>query len=309
MKNSFRGIRSSQERSRGSILIASLWTLSVFTVLVSSVGFQASQQAMLLKREQNDFESRADFVSALNLLGKKILEDRDPEEDSRQDAWYGEVSLEEPWKGRVSLNVTDEESRFDINKVPQVLLENLFKILQEHGTVLQGDAQDFSDEILKLRGQGEILSLEELYLSEKIERADVEALRPYLTVYTRIPGININTADDLVLEVFIRSLAGDDFARQELLRVLLAYRHGGENQTGPGVFSPAEMTPELFMQKMGLSSTVQNNQLVLQFLAAAVTDSHVWNVSLRSAGGREAFCVMRERGANQKFEIVNWREI
>jgi len=293
---------------KGSILIASLWTLSVFSVFVSGVGFQAAQQAMLLKREQGDFQSRIDFVSALNLLTQKLLEDKDPGADSPLDSWYGEVKLPEPWNERVKLVVGDEESRFDLNKVPQTLLENLYGALLKRGDGLKGDAEDFAEEVIALRTKAEFLSLEELYLSENIERTDVEILRPYLTIHTKAPWINVNTADDFVLEVLIRSLPGDDLAKQELLRVLLEYRKGTTEGGESGVFSAEEMTPEFFMQKLELTGSVQNTQLVQHFLGAVVTDSLSWNLAMTSESGREAFAVIRDLGTGGKFEIAAWRE-
>lgn len=301
-------MRKSAGNHKGSILIASLWTLSVFSVFVSGVGFQAAQQAMLLKREQGDFQSRADFVSALNLLGQKILEDKDPGTDSPLDSWYGEVTLPEPWSDRVKLVVGDEESRFDLNKVSQVLLENLYSSLQERGENLKGEADDFAEEIIAMRTDKEFLSLEELYLSQNIEKTDVEILRPYLTIYTKAAWINLNTADDFLLDVLIRSLPGDDFAKQELLRVLLEYRKGSAETQEPGIFTAEEMMPEFFMQKLGLTGSVQNAQLVQHFLGAVVTDSLTWNLLLKSESGREAFAVIRDPGLGGKFEIVSWRE-
>lgn len=293
---------------KGSILIASLWTLSVFSVFVSGVGFQAAQQAMLLKREQGDFQSRADFVSALNLFGQKLLEDKDPGTDSPLDSWYGEVTLPEPWSERVKLVAGVEESRFDLNKVSQALLENLYSALQERGEDLKGEADEFAEEIIAIRTKAEILSLEELYLNENIERTDIEILRPYLTVYTKAAWINVNTADDFVLDVLIRSLPGDDFAKQELLRVLLEYRKGSPEALEPGVFTSEELTPDFFMEKLGLTGSVQNTQLVQHFLGAVVTDSLTWNLAMRSESGREAFAVIRDLGLGGKFETVSWRE-
>ena len=295
-------------KTRGSILIASLWTLSVFSIFVSSVAYQAGQQAVLLKRETQNFESRAEFLTALNLLGQIILEDPAPGEDSPADKWYGKVASPDLEDRHMLLTVRDEESRIDINKASQLLLETLFKAVSDSGTPLKGEAKDFSKAILKLRGKGKILSLEELYLLEDVEAADIERLRPYITVYTQFPGLNINSADLLALNAFIESLPASDFSKRDLMEALKKFRNTPDAAGQKGIFLSDELAPDFFLQKLHLTSNVSMVQMASQLLPYMTTDSRHWHLIMTSSSGRSAETVIRLTNTNENFEILNWRE-
>ncbi len=294
--------------TQGSVLIASLWTLSVFSIFISSVAFQAGQQAVLLKRETQNFESRAEFMTAVNLLGQMILEDAAPAEDSPLDDWYGKVKSPDFEDRHMTVTVQDEESRIDINKAPQALLESLFKTVNDSGANLKGEAKDFSKAILKLRGDGKILSLEELYLLEDVEAEDIEKLRPYMTVYTEFPGLNINTADMLVLEAFIQSLPASDFSKKDLVEALKKYRNTVDASGQKGVFLNEELASDFFLQKLHLTSNVSMVQMASQLLPYMTTDSRSWHLTMVSSSGRTAETVLREKNTNMNFEILTWRE-
>ena len=179
---------SLMNREQGSILIASLWALALFSILVANVGFQGSQHTLLMKRELEGFDKRAHFYNTLYSAGQSVTEDPEPHEDSPLDSWYGEI--------------TDEESRLNLNFAERAWLDSFLKLLEQK-TPLKGERKDFIKAILKKKAKGRILSLEELYLLEGIEKEDVEKLRPFLTVYPELALININTVDPLFLESLI----------------------------------------------------------------------------------------------------------
>jgi len=301
-------MKTLKQNQNGSVLIASLWAVSIFSVFLSSVAFQSGQQAMLLKRETQNFESRTDYLSAVHYFARLVLEDAEPESDSPLDKWYGKVKLPEPWDKKITLEVSDEEARIDLNMAPQELLRGLFEAVTEKTGELKGDAEDFADEVLKLRDEGRLLSIEELFLGEDIEKSDLEVLRPYITVSTGFGGINVNTADPLVLSVFIHSLPGDDFAKEELIRRILDYRASGETGDAPGVFSSLELEPDFFMQKLKLSTSVPNVQVVNQLILYIKADTRTWRLAMTSSSGRTARTVIREKVSGANFEVLSWQE-
>ena len=85
-------------RNKGSVLIASLWALSLFSVLMTSLTFEGFQHTYLMKRELESLQSKAEFQSALGFFHQALLTDPKPHEDSSEDAWYGALDLPEPWK-------------------------------------------------------------------------------------------------------------------------------------------------------------------------------------------------------------------
>ena len=67
----------------GSVLIASLWALSIFSVLMTSLTFEGFQHTVLMKRELNELRSKAEFQSALALFTQTLFTDPKPHEDSK----------------------------------------------------------------------------------------------------------------------------------------------------------------------------------------------------------------------------------
>lgn len=292
---------------KGSVLIASLCAVSVFAVFISGLASQAGPQAELLKRETSAFEGRADFLSGMQAAGHAILGDTDAAMDSPADEWYGEIEVPAPWGARLTVKVEDEEARIDINKAPGILLETIFEKIDEE-TKLKGEAEDFKDALLERRGEGALLSLEELLLLEDIEKEDLEALRPYLTVHTGMSGVNINTAPPVVLEAFIEALPGDAFAKENLLEAILDLRSHAGTEPFRAFFTAEELDPEVFMAKLRVTPSVQMVQIVQQLTARVTADAKTWRVTLRSEKGRTAEAVIAENSALGNFRTLSWRE-
>lgn len=292
----------------GSVLIASLWAVSVLSVYVSGVAFQAGQQAVLLKRENSHFQSRVDALSAVNLAGQLIYEDESPKEDHAEDVWYGKVELPDPWKTRVELFVTPEESRIDLNKASENLLRTLFETIDSEVTALNGESQDFAEGVLKLRGEREIVSLEELYLIEDIDKRDLEVLRPFITVYTKFSGFNINTVDPVVLKAFIQSLPGDDYAKEDLLEAIMQMREGSRSVIGNPYFLNLELDPYLFLEKLELTPTVTMVYLMTQLSPYLSVDARTWRLKIKTESDRYIETVIQENELEQNFSILSWRE-
>jgi hypothetical protein len=278
-------------KEQGSILIASLWALSLFSILVANVGFQGGQHALLMKRELEGFDKKAHFYNTLYSAGQSITQDPEPHEDSPLDSWYGEI--------------TDEESRLNINFAERPWLEAFLKLFEKK-TSLKGETKDFIKALLKKRAKGRLLSLEELYLMEGIEKEDVEKLRPFLTVYPELPQVNINTVDPLVLESLIESLPGDSFAKKELFRRIKEHREKIDKDSLLP-FRSDELEPPLFMSKLKLTPNLQMVSIVQRLVPFLTTDSRTYWIRMKTETGA-AEAVFKERVTEPGIEVLSWHE-
>lgn len=306
--NSKFNIQNSKFSVRGSVLIASLWALSVLSVFVTRLAFEGAQHALLMKRELSNLEAKADFLSGIHLASQAIFSDPDPHTDSLLDPWQGTLPLPSPWKEKLSIRLEDEESKLHLNFASEALLRAFLKGYEEEGNSLKGERKDFVKAILKRRAKDRIVSLEELYLLEGIEKEDLEKLRPFVTVYPELPQMNLNTIGPVLLESLIESLpGGDDRAKDELQRKLLEHRKKvKEGEASP--FQSEELDPNPFLQKLKLSPSVPMISLVNQFLSLLSSDSRTYRLQMKSSSGKEAEAVLKERAEGLGMEVVSWHE-
>ena len=297
--------------NRGSLLITGLWAMSIFATMSTSLIFNASQHMLMMKREFQAFQAKADFVFGLNHAAALIQTDPYPHEDSPQDAWFGEMVspmsspnafIGDPFleKKFISMKIEDEESKINLNRASETLLKNFFKIFEENITVLKGSRKDYVKGIAKLRSGKTIESLEELLLMEDFEKEDFEGLKPYLTVYPDQPLININTAGPLVLKALMESLPGDHGSKQILMARL--------EEPPRRVFLSQDLRPDLFAENLKLPKTLEMSGLVQRFLAAAGTDSETFSINMKSKSGREARGIFRSREGQLRPEVLWWHE-
>lgn len=294
-------------KERGSVLIASLWAISVFSVFISSLAFEGVQHALLMKRELQALETKSLFLSVLNLTSQKIFSDPLPHEDSKQEDWYGEIKLSEPWKEKVSVKAEDEESKLNLNSASQAFLETFLKLFEERIDSLKGERKDLVKQITKARQKQRIASLEELYLLEDLEKEDIEKLKPYLTVYPDLPQTNINIIPTLILKALIDSLPGDDLAKEELTRKIIEFRDKKEKGI-PQAFQTKDLEPNPFLERLGLSPSLQMMALANQFLPLVTADSRTYHLRIRARSGKEAETVIREKGEGFGMEVLSWNE-
>lgn len=294
-------------KERGSVLIASLWAISVFSVFISSLAFEGAQHALLMKREIQNLETKSLFLSALNLTSQKIFSDPLPHEDSQEEEWYGEVKLAEPWKDKVSVKVEDEESKLNLNSASEAFLKSFLTLFEEEVDSLKGERKDIVKQITKARQKQRIASLEELYLLEDLEKEDIEKLKPYLTVYPDLPQININTVHPIVLKALIESLPGDDLAKEELTRKIIEFREKKEKGVSQA-FQSKDLEPNPFLERLGLNPSLQMMALANQFLPFVTVDSRIYRLKLQAKSGKEAQAVIREKSEGFEMEVLNWHE-
>jgi hypothetical protein len=302
------------ERAKGSVLILSLWSISILGIFVSSLAFQTGAQIRLAQAEMNGFRSHIDLVSGLNLASLMIASDPEPYEDSSLDSWYGEIKLPDSWKEKLSVRIEDEESKLNLNLAGEKLLAALLDSLQkDEGIRIKGDAKDFVNAVLEWRSGKKNHTfefLEELLLMEEMEREDFEKLKPYITVSSDVasfPVVNVNTALPAVLKAIVAAVPGDEFRKKEFLERLLEYREGkGEEER---IFRREELEPRLFASILKLSPTVEMIGFLNGLLPYLTADSNTFHVSIQlQDGSKKAEAIIRQREDQLEPVILFWNE-
>ncbi len=292
-----------RDAARGSILITSLWMVSVLSIVTASLTREAFQHLDLMKREIRNFQDKEDLISGMHAAAARILADVNPYEDSGAEAWYGPIVLEPPWANRIQAVVQDEEAKINLNYATREWLEGFFKAYENDIESLRCDRKDFVEAIFTARGEKGMAVLEELLLIEDIDGTDVARLRPYVTVYPELQGVNLNTVEPIVLESLIDSLPGDAFAKRELLRKIEEFRR----DTG-SFFKSDDLLPEPFSRLLKLTQSPQMLMLVGQLLPKVTVDSRTFSLFLKTRHGSEARVILRAKN-NLELKVLDWREI
>ncbi len=287
-------------KKNGSILVISAWFLTVFNLALFSLAFQAASQVKMIKRERDTFADHYLFLSGTNLVMSVIESDVDPYNDSPLDPWHGSIKLDKKWSDKVSIQLEDENAKLNLNKASDTMLQNLFVALKK---------EDAGKEILKWRAKNRSFhSLEELFTVDTVTREDFEGLKNYLTVYGNqpLPKVNINTVSLLLLEVILKSISADDFAKNEFLGKI---REAREKEKAE-YFEMAELTPEALLSKLKLFPNIQMISLLNQLMPYLTTDSRVFRLHLKTVETqRNAEAVIEHhQDGFPVFEILSWHE-
>ena len=259
------------------LLITGLWTMTVFSVMTASLGFGAFEEIALIKRDLEDFRTRQDYAAVLSRVAAKIEEDPEPHEDSAEDEWIGNVELDASLAKTMNVTVEDEESKLNLNTVPEALLAAFLKLFEDEIGPLKGSRKSYVREISKRRSKKRIESLEELLLLEDFAAEDLEALRPYVSVYPESPSLNVNTAKLPVLRALMAYLSSDAWTR------VIFLAHLEEARALP--LRSDELRPGLMMARLKLPQTPAMLMLVQDFLAHVGTDSETFHLTMKKKGG------------------------
>ena len=299
-------------KRRGSIFILFLWVLLLLSLFAMSVGFRTRLAVKIAGYETKRFGMSQDFLTAVNLARFFIDSDEEPTIDFKEDTWYG---IPKEFSGmdfakRFELEISDEESKVDLNKVSPAFLVKFFEVLKRHDIVLKMDPEDLAASIAAWRGMGSMAgksavdlshkpkpfeSVEELRLIKGITQKDVEMLRPFFTVYSsrNSMGIrfNLNTVHPYILEALIlslRSIGGETLKRElfeRIERVRQTTQGSDQSERAKHLFFRQEdLNQDQFLIKLRYSSGNQGpiNLLVGELLGYVTTDSQFFSVRVRS---------------------------
>lgn len=218
----------------GTILITTLWILTILSVLAMGIGFRVSIEARLSKynldRIKGLYLAKAGIVKAMEVLSKDTNAYDSIRECGITLPWdrglenvfvkipLGDgtftVSYEE--EGKPYLGMMDEERKININKAEYKVLYQLFlgkepenlaaSIINWRGPaqLMVEGAQDKDYELLAAPYKckhADFSCIEELLLVNGMTPEIFESIKEYITVYTD-GKINLNTATVRVLRVF-----------------------------------------------------------------------------------------------------------
>ena len=333
----------------GSVLIVSLWILTIFVMLVVSLGYRSHIEAQLCLREQEYFKAEQLLFSGMNLAHYYINADDDTSVDSIFDTWYNQIEFSDDiWESKdLSISIHDEESKININQVQKKALTHLFEYIDEEIKELHAPVEDLVDAILVWRGEESLKdknieaydvksepfdSLYELLLIKDIPYADFFVIKDYLTVYANdenILKINLNTASTAAMYAVIMSLTGDERHKKDIFEKLATFKANAEKLIGEEIdddkelpyFTANDLSPYNFLERIGVSSDVISVSLAIQLMRYFTVDSKTFSVAATVFRDdhslmRTAHAVLgRKRGVsesnNQKNEltILSWNEL
>lgn len=290
---------------KGSVLIAALWILIVLAFLGTAMGVRTQLEAKMSGIQLTVQNQRQVLESGIQ-IGRYLIEtDADANEDNPLDQWYGDHDLGRfiPAEG-YRLNITDEESKININRTSAALLRTFFELLERKGHELETDPEDLAASIARWRGDTPIFgspstyrqkmqpfeSLPELLLIEHITDRDYRTVSPYFTVYGRqgemTLRINVNTASEEVLEAVVLSLTGDELTKKQLAEALMGFRRQQTSREAPVYFQLQDLATDQILQHLKLSGTIVMLSLINQLLPFLGVDSSFFSLSVHKADAR-----------------------
>lgn len=312
---------------KGSMLIFVIWILILMTVLAASVGIRSRLSSKISSHFQNRVAENFLMHSAVNVASFLVYADDDPDVDSDQDAWYGTPASFETFKisRSVTVTISDEESKINLNKATEAVLENFFKVLKENDVRLKTDPNDLVASIIVWQGKSlktprgrttlghvhkkaPFESVDELRLIQYITPEDYKVLEPFFTVFGRANEIqmrvNLNTVHDWILKAVIESLSGGSGSKELFFdRIQLARRGKPGQKEGPVriIFAAADLRPQILIEKLGLSNSPEMVAMVSQLVPFLTVDSQFFSVHVetKKEGGvspRKTTAILGRRG-------------
>lgn len=329
--------------NKGSVLVFALWCLVLFAMLAASLSMRAQMRTEIMRMEKDTVHQEVAFLSGISAARYAILSDDSPAIDSKYDKWFGDIELEDDLYSseNLSLSITDESSKLNINKASKDQLKILIEAICDQQRDVHIDADDLSEKIIKWRSidsekysdideveadDPSFDSLYELYLADdELERETFDVLRQYLSVYDAgepLLQINPNTASYPVLRAVLMSLAGSESAREDFLGAIVRFREKEFSDMDTGelpYFIKDDLVVESLLRKLDLNGDVMNVSIAVQFLRFLTLDSSVFSVKmhfLRNSGSMShvdmvlgpAVNKVKRIGADQNLSVLEWSE-
>ncbi len=238
-----------RDRERGMALISVLWGVAILSV-IATIAMAASLTYRRIEANAWQGVRSRTIAEAAVVRAVLALIDTRPEERWRVDG----VPQEFLFDGvKITISIQDELGKVDLNMAREDILRNMF-----HATVRnQGVADGLTDRVLDWRSPGELKringatpsdykaagypyaprsgpfqSVDELRLVMEMTPALFGTIEPVVTIYSRRPTIDPQTAPKLAL---IAALGGDEQAADAAISARDA---GASGRTRPGTLDP-----------------------------------------------------------------------
>jgi general secretion pathway protein K len=202
------------KRPRGFILIFAMLTLATISTIVVSVLIASRSRVKIVAniKAATEAEAIADGVVAIAVLTRW----RELQQGSRIGSplpWNGEpVECLGPRGERLGLTVQDEGGKVDMNAASELLLEKLVTGVagsQITGRAIAGDIALYRRKAAEANGGVGIVTIDELFDIVAGTPGLAIQIKPYLTVHSRIPGIDGTLASPELRRLLSASSAPD----------------------------------------------------------------------------------------------------
>ncbi|GEM_PF-1063425 len=276
---------------KGSVLIISVWTLALLFLLTVSLALTAQSYLVANNKSTANFKSDVVFIACVQWTNRLFFEESVSNRDVSAKSWLGEIKLPPSWEKDLKVYSEDEGAKLNLNKVSDSTLLYLFRELTKNKKIMVAP-ETAVKRITKYRKKKPFEFLEELSLVEGFSRKEVDALRPYLTVYevatdTDVFKLNVNVVDRLILKSIIFTLPETNSSVKKDL--FDAIDHG--RQSGL-YFSQSEISEEAFMSKLHLDRTPEMNAALTELLRHLTTKSKLLRFTIDYIGNKTAQLVI-----------------
>jgi len=221
-------MRTSAAKSRGSLLIVTLWVVVILSALAVAIGRYLSLQVRLAKYRSAQEEARTLARSGIYLAMQRLIRDaQEPEANGATYDWLGDdwaVFSGEPadhWvvplsarggvlpRGQVDIEIADAERGMDVNAASASQLDSLIRetdvanaIMDYRDADQDGPGDRFVDQPPYVPKNGPVAALEELRDVPGQSDETFERLRQFTWAAPELAptqSVNINTAPREVL--------------------------------------------------------------------------------------------------------------
>jgi type II secretory pathway component PulK len=267
---------------KGSILIFTLWVLTILAILSVILFSSASTDVRLAKHESNNI--KAAYLAKAGIMKMfaelKIATDTNAtlKEEPRELTIRGDI---------VRYGAYDEMARLNLNSVA---LEKDYLVRLG---VEEGVAANIADYKIKKGAKG-FEFIEELLLVEAMSNQVYLQIKDFVTVYRGIdPKVNINTVGEEVL----KAIVGDD--GYSVVEEILNYREGPDGEEGTeddGIFNNDTM-----------NAALSSNPGLLTLFTVRSNVFRIWAQSFLS--GNEEVDKTIEAVIDKSGKIYYWKEL
>lgn len=318
------------KKRRGSILIIALWSLCLLATFAVILGFTVRQKLTLVNRL--DERDRLRFIAEAGI--KKAISQlkEEPEKSyyALNDAWSNNISafkevnigdgefsiLNDYINERTGLaesryGLIDEESKLNINKANQPILERFFKLVDFDET----QAQELAAAIIDWRDRDSELSiplgsaedsyyrnleysyeakdadfevLEEILLVKGMDKNIFEKIKNYITIYGS-GKINVNTASKTILLALGLS--------QDLVDKIVSFRLGEDGIIGTSDDNVFD-TPSNIVPKLSQFSHLSDSEIAS---LGVIVDQYL----VTNSNNFMARCISKLNGKKKTTEVIS----
>ena len=332
------------KNKRGTILITSLWILSILAIFAVGIGFRVSVEARLAKYNMDRLRAlylaKAGVVKSMyRLLKNPAVSDsiyecgtafsfEEKSDDAKLKAVFsgslgeGSFSVSYNESGKAYPGMSDEERRININTSSENVLKNLFMYVDEDPTIASSVVQWRSPGAGLDDGYYEALpspykckhekfsAIEELLLVKGIDRKVFNKIKNYITVFGNPANsaVNINTAPKGVLSILITSATTIDKVTADFYADRIAtFRNGGDGEKGTKDDNgfTADMSIEALMPELSATQVAELKKLFV--IKSNYFRIESTGIITKSKMGLKVTCVVNN-AADKNFKFDYYKE-